>query len=171
MENKDKKQKLSEEEVKKQQAEKRKEDEIHFILEKTDENDAKEESLNFDEENKITVKNQVKEMAHQAIIDNPDKKYETYYGAIRKIFRKYLPKGDKCKKARHIIYEEANTFLAHHRKDKNGIRHADSRMGYLEDMNELIDILIDWVFAKGSIFELYTKLKDKNDSKGYGKQV
>lgn len=42
---------------------------------------------------------------------------------------------------------------------------ADSR---IEMMNELVNILTEWVATKGTPFELYVKLRDINIEKGYG---
>lgn len=41
---------------------------------------------------------------------------------------------------------------------------ADSRI----EMNELVNILTEWVATKGTPFELYVKLRDINIEKGYG---
>lgn len=102
-------------------------------------------------------------------IDDPEKKYELYYKGITKLLRKYLPKGKLNKKARDFIYEEKNTFLTRgKRKNEKGIRGADSRMAYINDVEEMLDIITSWVVSNGAMIELYTKLRDLNVSKGYG---
>ena len=101
---------------------------------------------------------------------NPSEKYELYYKVVNKILRDHLPKGKENEEARSYIYEEKNTFLTRgHRIDGSGLRHADGRMGYNADMKELIDILVEWSSANGTMFDLYARLRDLNESKGYGK--
>ena len=92
-----------------------------------------------------------------------------YYNVVNRLLRKYLPKGDTYKDARDLIYEEKNTFLTRgHRKDAQGIRGADGRMSYISDINELVNIITEWISNKGTMFDLYTQIRDLNISKGYG---
>lgn len=41
-------------------------------------------------------------------------------------------------------------------------------MGYIPDMNELVNIVTDWISSKGGMYDLYVKIRDLNISKGYG---
>jgi hypothetical protein len=78
--------------------------------------------------------------------------------------------GKQYKAARDFIFEEKNTFLTRgHRKNKFGIRGADSRMGYKEDVEKMLEIIIDWILKKGDMYSLYRILRELNISKGYGK--
>jgi hypothetical protein len=102
-------------------------------------------------------------------IDNPDRKYELYYSGIMRLLRKNLPKGPSNRKAREFIYEEKNALLTRgKRKGKSGIRFGDSRMAYLSDVEELLDIIISWVVSNGTMVQLFNTLRDLNISKGYG---
>jgi hypothetical protein len=136
------------------------------ILAKADE--IKNQTFEFDIDGELSLKKEIEDLPLDPI-DNPEEKYQLYYKVIRPLFSKHLPKGEDFKEMRGIIYEEANTFLTGgHRKDKGGIRGADSRQSYRNDMNELVNILTEWVATKGSPFELYVKLRDINIEKGYG---
>ena len=102
-------------------------------------------------------------------IDNPKEKYDLYYNVVRKLLRKYLPKGKNNEVARKPIYEEINTYLTRgQRKDKRGYRHADSRMAYSVDYKELVNILSEWAANSRNVYGLYDRLRDLNKSKGYG---
>ncbi|MDZ4713196.1 MAG: hypothetical protein SGI89_12850 [bacterium] len=100
--------------------------------------------------------------------DNPPHKHELYYRGIMKLLRTHLPKGNNQKKAREFVYEEKNVFLTRgFRKNRRGYRLADSRMTYLSDAKELLDVIIKWASNKDNSFNLYITLKDLNNSKGY----
>lgn len=102
--------------------------------------------------------------------DNPDKKYDLYYKGIMKLMRKFLPKGKENQKARRFIYEEKNTMLTRGKRIKdNGRRGGDSRMAYITDIEEVLNIITQWVASRGTMIELYTTLRDLNIAKGYGK--
>lgn len=102
--------------------------------------------------------------------DNPSVKYDIYYKGIQKLLRDNLPKGDYYKKAREYIYEEKNVFLTRgFRKNKRGIRLADSRMGYLPDDQEMLEILVKWASSKDTMYNLFEALKDLNEKRGYNK--
>ena len=136
------------------------------ILMKADE--IKEETFDFDIDGNLNIKNEIDELVLNQI-DDPEAKFQLYYNVINRLLRKHLPKGDNYKKVREYIYEEKNTFLTRgHRKNKKGIRGADGKMGYLSDFNELIDLITGWVSERGTVFELYTRMRDLNISKGYG---
>lgn len=159
--------KLTQEELEKKIKEREIELEKEKILMQADE--IKEETFNFTIDGQIIVKNEIAEMLLEEI-DNPDEKYNLYYKVVNPLLRRYLPKGEQNKKARDLIYEEKNTFLTQgHRKDEKGIRGADGRMAYSSDITELINIITEWISAKGGMFQLYTKIRDLNISKGYGK--
>lgn len=136
------------------------------ILMKADE--VKEEVLDFGIDGQIEFKNEVADLMLEQI-DDPDEKYSLYYNVATRLLLKHLPKGDAFKDARNLIYEEKNTFLTRgHRKNKSGIRGADSRMSYIPDIVELVNIITEWITCRGTMFELYLKLRDLNESKGYG---
>lgn len=157
---------LEQVQIEKIEQEKQQEIERRLILMKA--NEIKEETFSFDLNNEIILKKEIADLTLESI-DNPEEKYELYYKVINKLLRKYLPKGDQFKKARNIIYEEKNTFLTRgHRKDKTGIRGADSRMSYITELDQFINIITDWISTKGTLFDLYTKLRELNISKGYG---
>ena len=142
------------------------EKEMMNILAKSDQ--VKGEQLTINDEGEL---HREKELKLYAIgnIDSPDKKYEVYYNGIMRLLRKHLPSGYKNKKAREFIYEEKNTFLTRgKRKNKFGIRGADSRMGYLVDAKEILKIVIKWITSNGTSLELFMTIRDVNVSKGYG---
>lgn len=162
----EKKKKLSQEELERLQKEHEQELERAAILMKADE--VKEETFDFNINGQIELKNELADMVLEQI-DDPEAKYNLYYNVVNRLLRKYLPKGDDYKAARDLIYEEKNTFLTRgHRKDEKGVRGADGRMSYIADINELIDIITEWISNKGTMFDLYTQIRDLNIDKGYG---
>ncbi len=87
-----------------------------------------------------------------------------------KLLRAYLPKGKANKKARDYVYEEKNTFLTRGKRiNIYGIRGADSRMAYVTEIEELLDIVMNWIVKRGSSSDLFNTLNELNQSKGYGK--
>lgn len=131
----------------------------------------KEETLQFDLDGQVELKNEIADLV-LGQIDNPEEKYNLYYNVVNQLLKKHLPKGENFKKARDLIYEEKNTFLTRgRRKDERGIRGADGRMVFTDDINELINIITHWISAKGTMYDLYTKILDLNISKGYGKPL
>lgn len=136
------------------------------ILMKADE--IKEETFNFDMDGQIELKNEIDDMLLEEI-DDPEAKYNLYYNVVNRLLLKHLPKGDENKAARDIIYEEKNTFLTRgHRKDEKGLRGADGRMAYIPDINELVNVITEWISCKGTMYELYIKIRDLNVSKEKG---
>ncbi|MEI7614993.1 MAG: hypothetical protein WCK63_18995 [Betaproteobacteria bacterium] len=102
--------------------------------------------------------------------DDPEKKYEIYNKGITKLLRKHLEKGKENKMARDFIYEEKNTFLTRgKRKRLDGTRGGDSRMGYISDQEELLNIIIAWIVSNGTMVELFSTLRNLNIAKNYGK--
>lgn len=159
--------KLTQEEIDKQLRDREQERERENILMQADE--IKEETFDFTVDGQIVVKNEIAEMFLDQI-DDPEEKYHLYYNVVTRLLKKHLPKGEQNKVARNLVYEEKNTFLTRgHRKDDRGIRGADSRMAYSPDMADLINIITEWISTKGGMFQLYTKIRDLNISKGYGK--
>ncbi len=154
------------EKIKKQQEQERERLAILFEADKI-----KEETLQFDLDGQVELKNEIADLV-LGQIDNPEEKYNLYYNVVNQLLKKHLPKGENFKKARDLIYEEKNTFLTRgRRKDERGIRGADGRMAFTDDINELINIITHWISAKGTMYDLYTKILDLNISKGYGKPL
>ena len=111
--------KLKKEEILKKEKERQQEAEREAILMKADENTH--ETLELDFEGNIDFKNEVESLM-LGPVDNPEEKYELYYKLIRRLLMDYLPRGEKFKQARGLIYEEKNTFLSGgHRIDEKGI--------------------------------------------------
>lgn len=147
-------------------AARKREQEKEEILLKADQN--RQEKFSFyEEDGSLEVKNEIADMLLDEI-DDPEKKYELYYRAIDRILRKHLPKGESFKQGRQWIYEEKNTFLTGKRKNKDGIRHADSRQAYSTVMAELVSIISNWIAEQGTPIQLYVTLRDENIKKGYG---
>lgn len=164
----EKKYELQKKKLEQLEKEREKEMERESILLKADE--IKEESFNFNIDGQIELKNEMADLLLEEI-DNPQEKYDLYYKVIDRLLRKHLPKGDAYKEAREYIYEEKCTFLTGKRKDRQGIRHMDSRMSYIPNMQELITIITEWITGQGTPYDLYVKLRDLNIAKGYGKPV
>lgn len=135
------------------------------ILMKADE--IKEETLDFGLDGQIALKNEIADLFLEQI-DDPEAKYNMYYNVVNRLLRKHLPKGDNNKEARDLIYEEKNTFLTRgHRKDAQGKRGADGRMGYMPDMASLVNVIVEWISSQGTMFELYLRLRELNQTHGY----
>lgn len=159
------KKKLSQEELEKIKKEREEEAERAEILMKADE--IKEETFDFNMDGQVELKNELADMMLEQI-DDPEAKYNLYYNVVNRLLKKHLPKGEEYKAARDYIYEEKNTFLTRgHRKNEQGTRGADGRMAYISDINELINVITTWISNKGTMFDLYTQLKNLNTSKGY----
>lgn len=159
-----KKKEISKDELK--VAQEKKEREKREILAKADE--VKNQTFELELDGTVSLKKEIEDLPIDPI-DNPSEKYQLYYKVIRPLFSKYLPKGKDFKEARDLIYEEANTFLTDgHRINKDGVRGADSKQAYSNNMHELVNILTEWASTRGTTFELFTKLRDINIKKGYG---
>ena len=136
------------------------------ILMKADE--TKEQTFDFSVDGQLELKSEIADMVLEEI-DDPEAKYALYYKVINRLILKHLPKGQDAEEARKLIYEEKNTFLTRgHRVGENGIRGADGRMAYTDDMHEFVNIITEWITTKGTVYGLYIKLRDLNVSKGYG---
>ncbi|HEY0669362.1 MAG TPA: hypothetical protein VGD22_14345 [Sphingobacteriaceae bacterium] len=163
--NNDKNQKQKSEEEKKLQAEKRRR-EIEEIL--SEANNKTGEQLVLDELGTIHSQNELKEFALGHIPDDPEEKYNVYYKGIERLLKKFLPKGEKYKSARDVIREEKKIFLTRGKKlNEKGIRGGDSRMAYIQDMEDIMNLITKWAFESRNYFELYSLIKDKNEELGY----
>lgn len=102
--------------------------------------------------------------------ENPEEKYQLYYNGIRRLLMDFLPKGKDFKQLRDIIYDEKNVFLNLGKKksDNNGIRKSDGRMTYQPVMNEILEIIINWVGESQNPFDLYKDFYELNEKHGYG---
>ncbi|GAA4026871.1 hypothetical protein GCM10022386_07780 [Flavobacterium cheonhonense] len=102
--------------------------------------------------------------------DNPEEKYNLYYNGIRRLLMSFLPKGKEFKEVRDIIYDEKNIFLnlGKRKSDNNGIRKSDGRMTFQPVMNEILDIIVEWVGNSQNPFVLYKSFYDLNEKHGYG---
>jgi len=102
--------------------------------------------------------------------DNPEEKYNLYYNGIRRLLMNFLPKGKSFKEVRDIIYDEKNIFLnlGKRKSDNKGIRKSDGRMTYQPVMNEILDVIVEWVGNSQNPFVLYKSFYDLNDRHGYG---
>jgi len=117
------------------------------------------------------VRNEMEELlsAGKMAVDDPEKRYEIYYKGIERMLRKHLPKGKAFAKAREYVREEKKVFLTRGKRiDKNGLRHQDSRMGYVDDGEQMLKIIATWVMSNGGMVELYNTLRDLNIKRGYG---
>lgn len=127
------------------------------------------EQLTIDTDGLLQTEDELKKFA-LGEIDDPEKKFDIYYNGISKLLLKHLPEGKGYKKARDYIYEEKNTYLTRgHRINEKGIRGADSRMGHIEDAEKILELITTWIIQKGSMVDLYTKIRDLNIKLGYGK--
>lgn len=137
------------------------------IFRKADE--VKGEQLYLNADNRFESKKEIQEYVLKDI-DDPEKKYEVYYKGIQKLLRESLPMGDSNKELREIIHEEKKILITRgHKLDATGRRGADSRMGYIHDLDLVLDIVGDWIMKKGAYFDLYAKLREENEKRGYHK--
>lgn len=102
--------------------------------------------------------------------ENPEEKYNIYYSGIRKLLMDYLPKGREFKEMRAIIYDEKNIFLnlGKRKSDNRGIRKSDGRMTYQPVMNEILDIIVEWVANSQNPFYIYREFYQLNERHNYG---
>lgn len=160
--------KYTEEKLKRQELERAaaEEREREMILMQADE--IKELTFDFDIDGQLELKSEMADMILEEI-DDPEAKHDLYYKVIQRLLIKHLPKGEHYKDARKMIYEEKNTYMTRgHRINEKGIRGADGRMSYIEDMHEIVNIVTEWITNRGTPYELFIKLRDLNKSKGYG---
>lgn len=102
--------------------------------------------------------------------ENPEEKYNLYYNGIRRLLMEFLPKGKDFKEVRDIIYDEKNVFLNLGKKksDNDGIRKSDGRMTYQPVMNEILEIIINWVAESQNPFDIYREFYELNERHNYG---
>ena len=138
------------------------------ILQKADEVKGEQLAINLDSE--LTIENQAVKLLGQTI-DDPVEKFQLYYHGLTKLLKDNLPKGKENEQVRRIIYDEKNVLINRGaKKDERGIRGSDGRMAYIDDLEEAIQIVADWITQKGSPSELYMAFWDKNEELGYGHQ-
>ncbi|OQP57111.1 hypothetical protein A3860_11135 [Niastella vici] len=165
MENEQKKQT---EEEKKQLSAEQQEQERMELLRRAAETPGKQ--LQFDSfNNELREVDELRAMIG-AQFENPEEKFQAYYNGMRKVLMQFLPSGKDFKQARDIIYDEKNVFLNLGKKksDNNGVRGSDGRMTFQPVMNEMVDIIINWVSTSQNPFTLYNTLYELNEKHGYG---
>ncbi len=146
-------------------------DEKMLIVSKADE--IKGEQLSILPDGNIKIDNELQSLLDDKLfVDDPEKKFGIYYRGIEKLLRKHLQKGPQFAKARSFIREEKNVYLTRGKRlNEKGFRGADSRMTYIEDGQEILKIITNWVIKNGTMVELYTQLRDLNVKMGYGTRV
>lgn len=138
------------------------------ILQQAEQVKGEQLSINLDSE--LVVENEAERLIGQKI-DDPVEKFQLYYKGLNKLLRDSLPKGKENEEARRIIYDEKNVLINRGAiKDERGIRGSDGRMAYIEDLEEAIRIVAEWITTKGSYYDLYRAFWDKNEQLGYGHQ-
>lgn len=138
------------------------------ILQKSEEIKGEQLSINLDSE--LVVENQAELLLGQRI-DDPVQKFQLYYHGLSRLLKDGLPKGKEFEDVRRIVYDEKNILINRGaKKDDNGIRGSDGRMAYVEDLEEAIKIIAEWISRKGTSAELFMRFWDKNEELGYGHQ-
>lgn len=138
------------------------------LLQKANERIGKQLSISVGTENLVEI-DELRELIGKEF-ENPEEKYNIYYRGIRKLLIDYLPKGQEFKEMRDIIYDEKNIFLnlGKRKSDNNGIRKSDGRMTYQPVMNEILDIIVEWVANSQNPFYIYREFYQLNDRHNYG---
>lgn len=138
------------------------------ILQRANEKTGRQLSINSETGNLEEI-NELRQLVGKEF-ENPQEKYQLYYVGIRRLLMEYLPKGKEYKQLRDIIYDEKNVFLNLGKKksDNNGVRKSDGRMAYQPVMNEILDIVIQWISESQNPFELYKEFYQLNEKHGYG---
>lgn len=147
------------------------EEEKMRILAQADE--VKGEQLSILPDGGIFISNELKLLLEgKFLVDDPEKKYDLYYKGIEKLLRKHLRKGKEYAKSRGYIREEKNVFMTRGKRiNEQGIRGADSRMTYIDDAQEMLKIISNWILRSGTMVELYNEFRELNINKGYGTRV
>ncbi|WP_256009774.1 hypothetical protein [Desertivirga xinjiangensis] len=155
-------------EIKKQEGLSEADRERMELLQKANEKVGKQLSINSQTGNLEEI-DELKQLIGKEF-ENPEEKYNIYYQGIRRLLMNYLPKGREFKEVRDIIYDEKNIFLNLGKKksDNNGIRKSDGRMTYQPVMNEILDIIVDWVASSQNAFDIYREFYQLNEKHGYG---
>ncbi|KAF2332919.1 hypothetical protein [Flavobacterium ginsenosidimutans] len=138
------------------------------LLQKANEKVGKQLTINSESGN-LEEFNELKELIDKDF-ENPEEKYNLYYRGIRKLLIDFLPKGKDYKQIRNIIYDEKNVFLNLGKKksDNNGTRKSDGRMTYQPVMNEILDIIVNWVGESQNPFDIYRDFYELNEKYNYG---
>lgn len=138
------------------------------LLQKTNEKIGHQLTINSETGNLEEI-NELRQLVGKQF-DNPEEKYNLYYNGIRKLLMNFLPKGKIFKEVRYIIYDEKNIFLnlGKRKSDNKGIRKSDGRMTYQPVMNEILDMIVEWVGNSRNPFVLYKSFYDLNEKHGYG---
>lgn len=138
------------------------------LLQRANEKVGKQLSINTEKGNLEEV-DELRELIGKEFED-PEEKYNIYYRGIRRLLMDFLPKGQEFKEARDIIYDEKNIFLNLDKKksDNNGIRKSDGRMTFQPVMNEILDVIVQWVSESQNPFDLYREFYELNERHGYG---
>lgn len=138
------------------------------LLQKANEKVGKQLTINSESGN-LEEFNELKELIDKDF-ENPEEKYNLYYRGIRKLLIDFLPKGKDYKQIREIIYDEKNVFLNLGKKksDNNGTRKSDGRMTYQPVMNEILDIIVNWVGESQNPFDIYRDFYELNEKYNYG---
>jgi hypothetical protein len=99
---------------------------------------------------------------------NPQVSYKLFY-AIQGLMIQFLPKGDDYKPLREYAFELKNILLTQGKnKDERGIRHADSRQGYIaSELKVMYEVITDWVQNGAMAVYLIEKLQSLNEERGY----
>jgi hypothetical protein len=141
------------------------------LLQKANEKTGKQLTINL-ETGTLEEFDELKQLVGKEF-ENPEEKYQIYYNGIRKLLMDFLPKGKNYKQLREIIYDEKNVFLNLGKKksDNNGIRKSDGRMTYQPIMNEILEIIINWVGESQNPFDLYRDFYELNEKYKYGHEI
>lgn len=138
------------------------------ILQKAE--NIKGEQLSIGIDSEIIIENQAERLLGQRI-DDPVEKFQLYYHGLTKLLKDALPKGKENEDVRRIIYDEKNILINRGaKKNEKGIRGSDGRMAYIEDLENAIVIVANWITRKGSPTELFMAFWDKNEELNYGHQ-
>lgn len=138
------------------------------LLQKANERIGKQLSISATSENLVEI-DELRELIGKEF-ENPEEKYNIYYRGIRKLLIDYLPKGREFQEMRDIIYDEKNIFLnlGKRKSDNKGIRKSDGRMTYQPVMNEILDIIVEWVANSQNPFYIYREFYQLNERHNYG---
>jgi hypothetical protein len=138
------------------------------ILQKSEKVKGEQLFINYNSE--VVIENEVEKLLDQKI-DDPSIKHNLYYKGLANLLKKNLPTGKEFKDVRNIIHDEKIVFITRGaKKNKKGIRGSDSRMAYVEDLEEAIKIVAEWVSRRGTPVELFMSFWNKNEELGYGHQ-
>lgn len=100
------------------------------------------------------------------IVEDPEKSYDLFYNGIQAFLLRILPQDAQIRKP---ILELKSIFLSGKEKKhiKYGKRGADSRMSYMDRMEDVIDILTQWSQTPNEYLKLAHLFLQKNKELGY----